>query len=243
MHKHRTLLVLLIVLLVASAATAQNAQVWLEPDTVYFQKRAYFYERVMCDANLTGAKALHLDITFDPDVAFAPEDSARLGSMFDGIDDDTVTVLFSHLWSDPSKLHLSVDIAYLRDSATVDGPGELLVLPMSPTGYGATDIVIEEALVFDRFNQQIPVDISGASWARICQFVGDVDADDDIDVADLVYLVQYMFQTGPEPIPSVWAANFNCDNSALDVSDLVAQVTWMFQSGPWLCEPPCVNEP
>ncbi len=243
MQTHRMSLLLLMVLLVASAVAAQNAQVWLEPDTVYYQKRAYFYERVLCDAGLVGAKTLHLDIAFDPNVALAPEDSARLGSMFDGINEDTVTVLFSHLWSDLTELHLSVDIAYLTDSATFDGPGELLVLPMSPTGYGATDIVIEEVLVYDRFNQQIPVEVSGASWARICQFVGDVDADDDIDIVDLVYVVEYMFQGGPEPIPSVWVANFNCDNSPLDIADLVAMVNWMFQSGPWLCDPPCAFEP
>lgn len=237
-----TLLLLLAMLLLASGPAAQNAQIWLEPDTVYFQKRAYFYERVICDANLAGAKAVHVDITFDPDVALAPQDSVRLGAMFDLIS-DTAMAVFAHLWSDPTKLHLSVDLAYLTDSATFDGPGELLVLPMSPTGYGATDVVIEEVLAFDRFNQQIPVDITGASWARICQFVGDVDADDDIDIVDLVYLVQYMFQGGPPPIPSIWVANFNCDNSPLDIADLVAQVSWMFQSGPWLCEPPCMNEP
>jgi len=161
--------------------------------------------------------------------------------MFDGISEDSVTVLFSQLWADSA--HLEVDIAYLRDSASLDGPGELLILPITPTGFGITEIQLTEVLVFDRFNQEIPITIGNHGWARICQYVGDSNADNAIDIADIVYTVMYMFQEGPEPIPSVWSANFNCDSSPLDIADLVAQVMWMFQNGPWLCYPPCFEIP
>ena len=62
---------------------------------------------------------------------------------------------------------------------------------------------------------------------------GDVDTSGAIDIADLVYLVQYMFAQGPEPIPLA-SANVNCVGG-VDISDLVFLVTYMFQSGPEPC--------
>jgi hypothetical protein len=54
-----------------------------------------------------------------------------------------------------------------------------------------------------------------------------------IDIADLVYLVTYMFQDGPEPIPFE-SGNINCAGG-IDISDLVYLVTYMFQDGPEPC--------
>lgn len=51
------------------------------------------------------------------------------------------------------------------------------------------------------------------------------------DIADLVYLVTYMFQGGPAP-PIVEAADVNGDGTGPDIADLVYLVTYMFQGGP-----------
>lgn len=239
MKKNLALLALLLVL--HATVTAQAAEIWMEPDTVYYQNSEAFYLNTYCDSELVGAKVFHFELTFDPSVVVSPADSVTLGSMFAGIEDDTITVLFTQLWVDST--HLEIDIAYLRDSATLDGPGELFILPVVPTGFGQTDIQITNVLIFDRYNQQISIDIVGSTYARICQFVGDVNADNGIDIADLVHLVDYMFLGGPEPLPSVWSANFNCDEYAIDISDLVSMVDWMFNSEPYRCDPPCVSEP
>ena len=238
MARYASLFVGLYVL--AQAAAAQQAEIWLQPDTVYYQKRAYFYVRVMVDEHLTGAKVFHFDFTFDPAVAVVPPDSVRLGSFFAGIEEDTITVMYTNLL--PDSTHLQVDIACLRDSAVLYGPGELLILPVKPIGFGETDITLSNVLIFDRFNQPIPTLVLNPTYVRICQFVGDVNADNAIDIADIVYMVEYMFEGGPAPIPSVWSANFNCDASPLDIADLVDYVTWAFQGGPWLCTPPCAEE-
>ena len=238
----KTFLYLMLVLIVpCSMVAAQPGEIWIQPDTVYYQNNAFFRISLRCDENLIGAKAFHFQLTLDPAVLYAPADSAHLGSMFDDISDDSITVLFSHLGDDSA--HLEVDIAYLRDSATIDGPGELLILPITPTGFGITDIQLTEVLIFDRFNQEIPVTIANHGWARICQFVGDIDANNTIDIADLIHLVNYMFQLGPPPIPNVWVADFDCDGSEINIADLVSMVTWMFQEGPWLCDLPCFEEP
>jgi hypothetical protein len=66
-----------------------------------------------------------------------------------------------------------------------------------------------------------------------CQIRGDADlSGSDPDVADLVFLVSYMFQGGEEP-QCLRNCDVNGDEGEVpDISDLVYLVTYMFQSGP-----------
>jgi len=69
------------------------------------------------------------------------------------------------------------------------------------------------------------------SSAFVC---GDIDNDGEgPNIADLVYLVTYMFQDGPEP-PCLEEADINGDEVVPypDIADLVYMVNYMFQSGP-----------
>ncbi|MFH1686339.1 MAG: hypothetical protein ABIE70_02305, partial [bacterium] len=56
------------------------------------------------------------------------------------------------------------------------------------------------------------------------------------DIEDLVYLVSYMFQGGPEP-PVMAATDVNGNGVGPDIEDLVYLVAYMFQGGP---EPTCL---
>ena len=68
----------------------------------------------------------------------------------------------------------------------------------------------------------------------------DYDPGDEIDISDLVYLVDYMFTSGPPPL--CWEeANIDGSGPAnppsdgptdIDISDLVYLVDYMFNSGP-----------
>jgi hypothetical protein len=68
----------------------------------------------------------------------------------------------------------------------------------------------------------------------------DYDPGDNIDISDLVYLVDYMFNQGPEPpcweeanIDGSGPANPPSDGQAdIDISDLVYLVDYMFTGGP-----------
>jgi len=67
-----------------------------------------------------------------------------------------------------------------------------------------------------------------------CRVRGNVDDDaiGGIDIADLVYLVDYMFSQGPPP-PCPEAANIDADAAGtVDVSDLVYLVDYMISGGP-----------
>ncbi|MFH1687962.1 MAG: serine hydrolase [bacterium] len=59
----------------------------------------------------------------------------------------------------------------------------------------------------------------------------DGDPDDEINIADLVYLVNYMFSAGPEP-PCITEVDVNGDSNGPDIADLVYLVDYMFNGGP-----------
>ncbi len=76
---------------------------------------------------------------------------------------------------------------------------------------------------------QIPVTLTVSSSTVVC---GDADGSGaGPDIADLVYLVAWMFSDGPPP-PAPAAINVNGDENAGDIADLVYLVTYMFQEGP-----------
>lgn len=58
----------------------------------------------------------------------------------------------------------------------------------------------------------------------------DYDVGDNIDISDLVYLVDYMFNGGPEP-PCIDEADVD-SSGGIDISDLVYLVDFMFTGGP-----------
>ena len=69
--------------------------------------------------------------------------------------------------------------------------------------------------------------------AAIC---GDINGDGDgADIADLVYLVEYMFNSGPPP-PLMETTDVNGSGDGPDIADLIYLVNYMFNSGP---EPNC----
>jgi len=74
--------------------------------------------------------------------------------------------------------------------------------------------------------------------AVCCHVIGDINHDgSQPDIADLVYLVTYMFQDGPEP-PCMAETNVDGEGEDTpDIADLVYLVTYMFQDGPPLA--PC----
>jgi hypothetical protein len=63
-------------------------------------------------------------------------------------------------------------------------------------------------------------------------FRGNVDFDpgDNIDISDLVFLVDYMFNGGSVP-PCIDEADVDATGE-IDISDLVYVVDYMFNSGP-----------
>ena len=58
---------------------------------------------------------------------------------------------------------------------------------------------------------------------------GDANADGNVAISDVVYLVNYLFKSGPEPIP-LETGDVNGNNEAT-ISDAVYLVNYLFKSG------------
>lgn len=62
---------------------------------------------------------------------------------------------------------------------------------------------------------------------------GDVNNDSVVDLGDAIYLIDYLYRYGPEPMP--WeTGDVNCDG-IIDLGDVVYLINYLFRDGP----PPC----
>ena len=69
---------------------------------------------------------------------------------------------------------------------------------------------------------------------KYVQFLrGDVNYDRQVVVADIVYLVSYLFKHGPAPNP-LMSGDANCDGK-VTISDIVYLVAYLFKHGPQPC--------
>ena len=66
---------------------------------------------------------------------------------------------------------------------------------------------------------------------------GDANVDGVVDIGDIVYLINYVFYSGPDPQPVFNASDVNSDG-VVDIGDIVYLISYVFYSGPL---PYCTN--
>ena len=75
---------------------------------------------------------------------------------------------------------------------------------------------------------------SNETWTFLSAIRGDVNADSQVTIADVVYLVNYVFRSGAEPNPELIVGDVNCDDT-VDIVDAVYLINYLFKNG----LPPC----
>jgi hypothetical protein len=80
-----------------------------------------------------------------------------------------------------------------------------------------------------------PKDVTVEMWVWLLH--GDNNYDGIIDIRDLVYLINYMFKEGPEPMPEYVVGDLNCDLE-INIQDLTYFIDYMFHGGPIPCGNP-----
>ncbi|MFH1687142.1 MAG: MXAN_6640 family putative metalloprotease [bacterium] len=109
----------------------------------------------------------------------------------------------------------------------------VLVRPPQGTAVDSTSVLSFRADSYG--NSSVTASVTGT--AKVMLYRGDMNFTGGIDIADLVYMVNYFFNGGPEPLPTVEAADHTCD-SAIDIADMVHLVQYMFSQGePCPCNP------
>jgi len=64
---------------------------------------------------------------------------------------------------------------------------------------------------------------------------GDADHDDVVDVVDIVYLINYLLRSGPDPYV-LMAMDVNCDDE-VTLPDAVYLINYVLRDGPEPCNP------
>jgi len=74
---------------------------------------------------------------------------------------------------------------------------------------------------------------SGNFYGFVSFIPGDANGDNSVTISDVVYLINYLYYSGPAPNP-LEAGDANCD-STIDLLDVVYLINYLFKGGP----PPC----
>ena len=134
-------------------------------------------------------------------------------------DADSDQVYYQFDWGDGTKV------------STWYGPytqGETITVTHKWASNGEYSLLVKAK---DAWNYQ-----TGWSQATIvtigcCELRGDIVASGQINIEDLLYLVDYMFNQGPPPA-CMDAADINGNGVGPDIEDLLYMVDYMFNSGP-----------
>jgi hypothetical protein len=73
-----------------------------------------------------------------------------------------------------------------------------------------------------------------AKLSALNYLCGDINSDNEIDVGDVVYLINYIFISGPSPDP-FQAANVNCDDK-ISLVDIICLIDFIFRDGNAPCD-------
>ena len=63
---------------------------------------------------------------------------------------------------------------------------------------------------------------------------GDVNGDDEVNLADIIYAINYIFIGGMEPYP-YFSGDVNCDGK-INITDVVFLINYLFRSGDDPCD-------
>lgn len=116
-------------------------------------------------------------------------------------------------------------------------------------GFNPDSTIIHDSLLTSNYSDTLDSGIyywkakaldkwGGETWSTqtwsFCAFLrGDTNGDGEINILDAVFLVNYVFKSGPPPEP-IQTGDANCDGN-VDVVDVVYLINYIFKSGP----PPC----
>ncbi|MGB5106381.1 MAG: dockerin type I domain-containing protein [Candidatus Zixiibacteriota bacterium] len=220
---------LLLALCFLAPVAAAAPTMYLIPDSTIAFRDSLFTLYLLADASTVNLKAYSVEINFDRNIISADSASVVEGALLATPGDPT----FFWVGFSPDSATLYVDGAILGDGATVTGTGILATITFKTVGFGTSDINFISVRARDGDNNSLIFGNVDA-WIKVCQFVGDVNADNRLNISDAVYLINWIFASGPYPIPDPGVGDVNCD-STTTISDVVYIINYIFASG----APPC----
>jgi hypothetical protein len=135
-------------------------------------------------------------------------------------------------YQDQGATVISISPANLTAATVADGD---FTFPAVGGGYQTVSISRPGYVTFDTlmlFDRSHDVEITLSMVDFVC---GDANFDALANIADAVYMINFVFKNGPAPVP-LDAGDANCDGSA-NVADAVYLINYVFKGGPAPCRP------
>ncbi len=202
----------------------------LVPDSTKIFRDSLFTVDLTVDAASVRLKAYSIEISFDRSVVRTDSVNVTEGTLLSTAGQPTF--FWTEFTSDSATLF--IDGAILGDGVIVNGAGTLANLTFYTIGFGESDLSIISLRARDGTNQPLPYTTQDA-WVKVCQFVGDVNADNRITISDCVYLINWIFAGGPDPIPDPPVGDVDCTGFT-NISDCVYLINYIFGGGPAPCD-------
>lgn len=117
---------------------------------------------------------------------------------------------------------------YCRMFYHVDGPGTLTFRTAVHSTYGQVQMNTNSGPTPLNW----PAEGTVGSF-EVLEYHGDANNDDRLNISDAVFIVNYVFKSGPSPSP-LQIGDVNCDG-AVNVSDVIYLVNYLFKGGPLPC--------
>jgi hypothetical protein len=122
-----------------------------------------------------------------------------------------------------------------------DGPLATLTFTANDTGCVRADtfgnMLVPLTLVDEYSSGYTPEFIPRTFYVKFCPYnPGDLNLNDNVDITDVMFLIDYLFKEGEVPCP-LKSADVNCDQR-VSVSDAVYLIIYLFKNGspPQTCE-------
>ena len=221
-------------LLLGTLSLSANAQlVFVDPPLTVECLDSMFWVDIRVDSMVDSIHSYGCVMYIDTSAVY-PE-SVILGTIFDS---------FSNVWfewdydvSFPDSLYFGASI--MGAGTFVNGPGQLARIILTCVGEGETPVAFGQCVIRDPYSPDPMAVSTEDGW--IFQvgpdyLFGDANNDGTVNIADVVYIVNYLFIDGPEPVPLWIVGDVTCD-MIVNIADVVYLVNYLFLNGPEPCNP------
>ena len=203
-------------------------------------------------------KIVSLADTFSLLIAVDSLDSVRFFNFF--IEVDTTVIKVDSIREESSFFHgvlfnwkdtvyllpPDIDSTYVYDLSDgyagtqyVNGPGTLARMYFTAVGHGFSPVLFRKAWLEYFPFQPLDVVDSLNALVIVCptdKTFGDANSDGLVNIADVVFIINYIFAGGPRPQPIALVGDADCSGFT-NITDAVYLIQYIFASGPPPCNP------
>lgn len=234
MNRYIILISALCLLLGALSVDANAQLVFVDPPLTVQCVDTMFWVDILVDS-LVDSIHSYMCVMYIDTSAVYPESVTR-GTMFD----EFPNVWFEWNYDDffPDSLYFGASI--FGAGTFVSGPGQLARIMLTGKRVGETPVAFGQCILRDPIPFSDPIEVTTEDGQIIVLGpgypIGDVNNDDVIDLGDVVYLINYLYRSGPEPLPLWIVGDVNCD-LVVDLGDVVYLINYLYRGGPEPCNP------